>query len=234
MSKRFWLQKQGNIPEEYEDACCHKQSTKPDIFRVAIADGATDASFSGIWATLLVDAYCQGQFNEENKLRQHLSHLQTEWHKVATAKPLPWYAEKKLREGTFSSLLGLTLTENTWEIMVIGDSCFFHISEDSLKECIPLTHSEQFNNSPILLSSHLTDHDLKNITKEQGVWQKGDEFYLMTDALASWFLQEDEQNHKPWNIICQHIDNFKSWITELRETDLIHNDDVTLLHIIAK
>jgi hypothetical protein len=57
-------------------------------------------------------------------------------------------------------------------------------------------------------------------------------FFLMTDALASWFFQEYENGGKPWEIIGENtIDksSFTNWIEQLRENKIIRNDDVTLL-----
>ena len=50
-----WLPKDGNGPEEYEDAF----RSLPEQGRFAVADGATETSFSGIWAAALVAAFAQ-------------------------------------------------------------------------------------------------------------------------------------------------------------------------------
>ncbi|MEP7292609.1 MAG: hypothetical protein ABI835_12560, partial [Chloroflexota bacterium] len=115
----FWLQKAGNIADEYEDAFAptHPLEGSYDEFRCAVADGATETSFSGLWAQLLVDAFAA----------EHLTQLQPDalmplserWHDAIAArtahKPLPWYAVEKLERGAFSSLLGLTVhTDGSW------------------------------------------------------------------------------------------------------------------------
>src|SRR5262245_53960409 len=116
LAQPFWLQKVGNAPEEYEDAVWPEQLTETEgkLFRCAVADGATETSFSGAWANVLVRAYGQGQLNARN-LWKSLPCLQKEWlHSVRLcAQPLPWYAEEKLRDGAFSSILGLTLGPTT-------------------------------------------------------------------------------------------------------------------------
>jgi hypothetical protein len=53
----FWCQKAGNGVEEYEDAWSVRQVEETAGCRVAIADGATESSYSKIWATLLVESY---------------------------------------------------------------------------------------------------------------------------------------------------------------------------------
>src|SRR6266513_307758 len=68
------------------------------------------------------------------------------------AKPLPWYAEEKMRSGAFSSLAGLTLhgpaAEETgdgaggaWESFAVGDSCLFQVRADELIVAFPLGSS---------------------------------------------------------------------------------------------
>jgi hypothetical protein len=80
LAQPFWLHKIGNAPEEYEDALWPEQLTDTEgkLFRFAVADGATETSFSGMWADILVRAYGQGQLNARNLLKS-LPSLQKEW-----------------------------------------------------------------------------------------------------------------------------------------------------------
>src|SRR5688572_4132402 len=109
----FWLQKAGNTEDEYEDAFAPGTPVEGsfDEFRCAVADGATETSFSGLWAQILADAYV-----EQRLTRLHaelLAPLSSQWHAAITArtahKPLPWYAVEKLEKGAFSSLMGLCI-----------------------------------------------------------------------------------------------------------------------------
>jgi len=240
-TQSFRLPKQGNTLEEYEDAVFRSSLLKPpptDRFRAAIADGATEASFSKAWANLLVQAYCQGKLNDEKTLIQHLPRLQKQWYTEVTKKPLPWYAVEKLQRGAFSTLFGLTLYKNRYDIMAIGDSCLFHIRGDKLENCFPITHSEQFNNRPLLLSSIVAPNEniAQHIIYKQTLsLQSGDEFYLMTDALACWFLQMYEKKRQPWRTMrLLKQSDFEQGIAKLRNTKALRNDDVTLLHIITQ
>jgi hypothetical protein len=61
---------------------------------------------------------------------------------------------------------------------------------------------------------------------------KDDRFFLMTDALASFFFQEYEKGESPWSLIDGNItdkSHFTDWIENLRENKQIRNDDVTLI-----
>ena len=240
MTQSFRLPKLGNTLEEYEDAVFHSSWLKNPptaLFRAAVADGATEASFSKAWANLLVEAYCQGELNDEKTLIQHLPQLQKQWYAEVTQKPLPWYAVDKLQRGAFSALFGLTLYQNRYDIMAIGDSCLFHIRGDKLENAFPIAHSEQFNNRPLLLSSVAAPNEniAQHLVYKQTLsLQRGDEFYLMTDALACWFLQLYEKKRQPWRTMrLLKKSDFEQWIAKLRNTKALRNDDVTLLRIIT-
>lgn len=78
--------------------------------RLAVADGATESYGSGLWAQLLVRAYGQGCFDGglvADELRKH----QTAWHDTVSQGDLPWYAEQKMQDGAFASLLGITIDQ---------------------------------------------------------------------------------------------------------------------------
>jgi hypothetical protein len=241
-SEAFWLPKAGNTEEEYEDAFWPEEpvDSSLDVFRVAIADGATEASFSALWAQLLVKAYCEGKF-DEGLYEEALTDLQTQWIQGIGSQPLPWYAEQKVLDGAFSSLLGVTFKEASstavnndsvlWKAMAVGDSCLFHVRDDRLIKAFPLNNSSDFNNRPALISSRQEFNEpLPNsIFTCEGTLEIDDSLYLMTDALACWFLSDLEQGHEPWKI--KHWVQIESWITRLRQTKQIRNDDVTIVQI---
>lgn len=247
LSQAFWVPKVGNTVDEYEDAFWPKHTIdcSAEGFSCAVADGATETSFSGIWANILVRAYCKGHL-KESVLLKTLPKLQKTWRNLVGTKPLPWYADEKLRSGAFSSILGLTLmspileegSPAKWEAMAIGDSCLFQVRGGCLISAFPLEHSHEFNSRPSLLSSNPQYNDsLAKITyRKKGNWEPGDEFYLMTDALACWFLNAFEQHTNWWQLVRNlgtpdQVAPFNEWIDELRRTGLIRNDDVTLLRV---
>jgi hypothetical protein len=238
----YSVQKAGNSLEEYEDAYW-PQSPVEDCgrsFSFAVADGATEASYSKIWAGLLVQAYCGAQFDGHD-LTESLLNIQTEWKEAIGAQPLPWYAEEKIRDGAFSSLLGFTIQEaespgttpGVWGAVAVGDSCLFQVRDDELHISFPLNRSEDFNSRPALLSSKPTsnEHLSEHIHRLTGEWQPGDVFYLMTDALACWFLKAVENGEKPWKIRRSTQESFENWIDKLRKESAIRNDDVTMYRV---
>src|SRR5947209_8212610 len=102
VSTTLWLPKHGNTNEEYEDAAAplEPQDTLVDDFRCSVADGATETSFSGLWAKLLVNGFIEGAD------RTKLKHL---WADAVSTKTLAWYAEQKAESGAYAALVGLTL-----------------------------------------------------------------------------------------------------------------------------
>ena len=157
----FLLPKGGNSDDEYEDACWPR-TTKEWMdrrLRFAVADGATEASFSKIWAELLVQKYCEGLLKTDSCKRFALSlqPLQQAWNEQVSAKSLPWYAEEKASSGAFSSLVGLTIYQSDtriwWRSIAIGDSCLFHVRDGRPIASFPMEFSKQFNNRPVLISS---------------------------------------------------------------------------------
>ena len=237
------IPKAGSTNEEYEDAYYPLDpiDDNKEFFSFAVADGATETSYSKFWAQLLVESYCNGQINEPN-LAEQLLKLQAKWNEAIGSRPLPWYAEEKIRTGAFSSILGLTIKqevtlhnvqEGAWEALAVGDSCLFQVRDDELLNKFPLENSEEFNSRPVLVSTNsLYNENLENhVLRLEGNWKAGDEFYLFTDAIACWFLKEVENGRKPWLFKYKAADLFEDKINKLRETGSLRNDDVTMIHI---
>jgi hypothetical protein len=78
---------------------------------------------------------------------------------------------------------------------------------------------------------------LDQTVRKFGWWKKGDSFFLMTDALAQWFLTEHEKEHKPWEPLWRGLADkdptaaLTSLVKDLRSSGELKNDDVTLLVI---
>lgn len=244
----FFVQKEGNELNEYEDAFVPVGTIEAtqSPFRLAIADGATESSFSAVWARMLASSYACGELRDD--AQQHgsaLARLQWEWSNLLAGADLPWYAEAKIQQGAFSSLLGMSLydpvgEESTghWCAMACGDSSLFHVRDDALLIAFPLVCSGDYTSRPVLISSlaapnrHLDQH----IRYATGAYEHDDQFYLMTDALAHWFLQSVEAGERPWRILADfdtsaEVAPFADWIAELRRMGRIRNDDVTMVRL---
>jgi hypothetical protein len=227
----FWLPKRGNQAEEYEDAFAGDGETG----RFAVADGASEASFAALWARLLVTGFVQ----ETPSRASWLQPLRERWAAEVDSLPLPWYGEVKRKDGAFATLLVLIVKKGgdeasgSWRAQAIGDTCLFQTRNNQLVKAFPLTRSADFGTCPDLLGSRPSPIGLPR--KTRGKWRTRDRFYMMTDALAQWFLAQNEANKKPWQAIDKILAEdetkiaFAAWIEDLRDHGGLRNDDITLL-----
>ena len=232
----FWLPKRGNATEEYEDA----RAVNLASGRFAIADGATESSFVKIWAALLVERFVASPVRWRKCWQDWLPPLQQRWLEEVGNRPLPWYAESKFEQGAFATFLGLSIEPvncRRWWAVAIGDCCLFQLRDDQLVSKFPLTASAEFGIQPSLLGSRTP---VEVVVAERtcnclGECRTGDHFFLATDALAHWFLQQQEAGRQPWQTILAMsqpaTDSFSVWIETLRDSGAIRNDDITLVII---
>jgi hypothetical protein len=242
----YWQPKAGNSPAEYEDACWPRQAGEfPGSMHAAVADGATETSFSGLWARLLVSAYGRGRLAEAT-WNEDLNRIRRVWQRAVGQKPLPWYAEEKLRLGAFAALTGLTLYPPTdgdgsggeFQALSIGDSCLFQWREGRLIWSFPFTAAEEFNSRPLLIPSleRGTENEVA-AQRSDGQWCAGDTFLLMTDALACWTLRAVEAGGDPFALLesigdPQAFHEFTATHRAQIDSDgnrLLKNDDVTFV-----
>ena len=241
-----WVPKKGNKTAEYEDAFClpTRAGAARKCVRFAVADGATEASYSRIWATQLVRAFVRGRIPLPLELAP-LRTIQKHWARMVHRQPLPWYAEEKARSGAFSSLIGIEFTSESppggrWQATAVGDSCLVHIRDNQLIAAFPLNDSSLFGSRVTLISSDPgNNHDVPaEIRETAGTWNPGDTFFLMTDAVAAWFFKQVEQGIRPWIDLNRFghpamAGAFPEWVDELRGAGQMKNDDVTVVRIQA-
>jgi len=243
----FCLQKKGNKPEEYEDAFAPSHSQEgidlDGILAFAIADGASIGIASKLWANMLVK-----HFTEIKKIEadfwQGVSTKWNDWKKnyieerLESGNPLKYYEEEGLRKGPFSTLLGLLLIKLNdgrvqWKAIAVGDSCLFLIRDNKLVKAFPVSHSSDFGDFPNLVSPDSIKNGNLNVKRCEDELSSGDEFYLLTDAFAHWFLKGWESGNTPWVELSKidSNDKFKKFVEDLREMKNVKNDDVTFMHI---
>ena len=116
----------------------------------------------------------------------------------------------------------------------------FHVRANELICAFPLDKADKFDNRPVLVPSvSIRAENLGDaIEVRRGTWKEGDVFYLMTDALACWFLRRYElRDGDPFgdlNALCDD-DAFKEFIGDQRAhrnedgVKMLKNDDVTLV-----
>lgn len=242
-----WLPKAGNRDDEYEDAAWPERSltTTQAVVRCAVADGATESAFAGMWARQLARAYGRGAFDADG-WKHGLAHEQTAWQAAVAAKPLSWYAEEKARSGAFAALLGVTFGEEIsndsgnirpWQALAVGDCALFQVRGDALLTSFPVVDAAFFTSRPLLIGSapHSNTTLTEYVRRASGDLQPGDRLYLVSDALGLWWMQAAERGATPWSqldgALAQRRRSFGGWIDSLRRAGQMRNDDVTLLRV---
>jgi hypothetical protein len=228
------LPKYSCAPSDCEDAW----AADPAAGRFAVADGASECAFGSLWARLLAEAFVRDP--PPAGLSTWLQEPRHHWLTAVMSLDLPWYAEIKREEGAFATLLGLDLCPpqprqgGAWSAVAVGDTCLVRVRERQV-QAFPVVKAAEFEAQPALLKSH--DAPLPVMRRCAGLLRRGDRLFLMTDALARWFLGEWEQGGRPWDtlaaLLAAHEPEaaFSAWVAELRAADTLRDDDVTLLSV---
>lgn len=233
-----WVSRRDTGEPDCEDAALVVR--QEGRMRAAVSDGAGDSYFSGPWARTLCSAYCWA-WQEPGDAVPNLSEARQSWQAEASIagenSPLPWFALDVQRErGAFAAFVGLAVHEDsrTWEAVAVGDCCLFQVRGEVVTVTFPLSQSTDFNSVPTLLSS-LADRGVTARTT-RGTWQPGDDFFLVSDALAAWFLSETEAGRAPWKWLSTvgTVEEFARRIAVLRESGRLRNDDAALVHLRAE
>lgn len=239
--RAFSVPKAGNAPEENEDACTFDE----ELYRVAVADGASDAFDSGKWASALVQYFVDEppQFDAPSVLAWLAAPIQF-WEASIHWERLPWYSEEKARRGAFATFIGVVFSspsptalqskECVWRAIAVGDCCLFHVRGRVLLASFPLSRAVEFNTTPSLLATNIgySERSLEELRTMMGVCEEGDSFLIGTDALAAWLLAKTEADPAiASKIASMSQDEIRSLIDNLRATREMRNDDVSIVVI---
>ena len=230
--------KDGNTEEQYEDAWALSEfsefSEKHPV--LAVADGASAAVYAREWAELLVAEFAHGApFPADDEVFwERVSVLGAQWQKSVSTGATTWYAQEKLPQGSQASLLVLNFEPESRQLMAraIGDVCLFLVVNDLLHYAFPLTKSRQFNTHPGLVATDpaaLKDRPeiIRFTTKLPATPVR---LFVLSDAVAAWFLLEYERKRKPWNLI-PSATIFPAWLKGTRDSGALNNDDVTIIEL---
>jgi hypothetical protein len=241
--RSFTVAKAGNAEAENEDAyLCHSSQLDGE-FLLAVADGATDSLFSGIWARLLVKgiptimASRRSRKRLSKAFRRWIHALQASWVEEVSTKSLPWYAEHKLATGAHAALIGVRVcvaeTELHWEALAVGDCNVFVVEDDELRVGMPIQKAEDFGMSPFLIgTTEAANARLRDfLVLDAGSAGSSAEFFVMSDALAHWFLAATERKQRPWRVLRKLSSDvqFRRFVGRLRSRQWMRNDDTTII-----
>jgi hypothetical protein len=250
ISSYFSVPKKGSLPNENEDFFFpHEVEIKRDHPSIAIADGASEGFLSKLWSKILTISYVNFDRTDLD-IRQFTNfcidvyNYQKEKYiqrRMENNNPLKWFEENLMAKGSFSTLLGVTFFNTTteggyWRSYSVGDSCLFQL-RNSIIESFPMNDSSSFGNSPDLISSNPAyNQELESKVKvKTGYFLFGDSFYLMTDAIANWFITQIAEGKRPWVNLEEFLDmdygGLTGYVNHLREENRLKNDDVTIARI---
>jgi hypothetical protein len=242
------IQKSGNLAFDNEDKYApilgNGAIYQGHDFQCALSDGATESSFAQGWANYLVTEFINSK--SDTLTNQFISYAVHKWKDEINKLVLPWPAQEKLRNGSHATFLGLSLIAGdpdviypvggSWIALGIGDTCLFQYRRETLVTSAPIKNGEGFNNRPKLIGSNQVIHEIES-NKFSGTWKSGDDFLLMTDAIAEWSFKNMKNNVNIPGVIKDKlsrrskINSFSDWITNLRLKREIKNDDTTIIWI---
>lgn len=240
----FQVVKAGNEPGQCDDAAAFRLPASKTPLRAAVADGATEAMLSGLWARCLVKAACASPspWPPDRTLKRARGYWQTERNGYVAereeCRPLKWYEETGLARGSLAALCwvecqaksSLFSRKGSYSAAAVGDVCLFHVRRGGLLDSFPLSVGAEFGNRPALLA---TDVGVApSFSVKRGYWRSGDVLLLASDALAAWLLA-NATVPAVWDRIVGTRSNasFSKFVAANRRRGELRNDDVTLLLI---
>jgi hypothetical protein len=225
------------------------------MLKVSVADGATESYRAKAWAAHLTDTLAGSgkTWCEARGFMRRYKKAVRKWKTVVRGyradrerdgRPIEWYEEPGLERGAYATVIGVQFEENddrtnqVWRAVAIGDSCVFQVRGDELLFDFPMDAANKFTSSPPLVPSRTGLYDLvrKHVdTTGKKDWQSGDTFYVLTDALAAWFLRLVEGGQKPWqrlrDVDTRELKDFQQWVDDERSMGELRNDDTTLVRV---
>jgi hypothetical protein len=229
----FIMAKKG---EQYTD-CRDNYAWSQDHHRFALSDGVSRSFFPGIWSELLVTGFVNASSDISTIIPARQQAWQDQVKVIVEAPDVKYYTRNAFNRKTpgMATFIGLTLfeKEQTWQAVALGDSYLFFVPKSVSDFTAGLiVHSSKddpavFDNYPDYFSS-IGDQNghLKEIN---GALQFGT-FYMMSDALAEWFLRKGETVSGIIQVWGDQT-HFERYIEDLREQDAIQNDDTSILII---
>lgn len=250
VSTSYTIPKRGGVSSENEDHYFpYEAEIKRNHHSVAIADGASEGFLSKLWSKILTISYVNWDTTDvdirlfsdfcidiyELQRKRYLER------RKEAGKPLKWFEENLMAKGSFSTLLGLSFDDSKpggglWVAYSIGDSCLIQFRE-KVVDTFPEIGSADFGNSPDLIASNpIYNKELINkVNVKTGEYAFGDTFYLMTDAIANWFITQLEEEKSPWSTLNEYLDydheGLTEYLTHLRDEGKLKNDDVTIARV---
>jgi hypothetical protein len=187
------LPKDGAAEAECEDAV----GVNAAAARFAVADGATEAFDASSWARRLAEVWVATEppVLTGAAFGAWVAEQGAALHATWEGRQLSWYAEEKMRRGSFAAFVGVQFefaaAVARWTCVALGDSCLIQRRGALVSVALPLDDPARFTTSPVLVPSRgeLHENALAQTRIEQGTCEQGDVLWLLSDAAAEWFLR---------------------------------------------
>lgn len=227
--------------EHYSD-CADNYAVSFENHKFSVSDGVSRSFYPNIWSECLVKNFVskkEGYF--DTFIQKSQEEWQTKIDEIIANTEVKWFtkAQYNRKSPALATFVGLEFLEDDglWTAQALGDSFLFFAPKGitNFKEEILSLSSKptpiQFDNFPDYVSSIGDKHkgEKKLLEKENLV--EGT-FYLMTDALAEWFLHgvQPEEAIQKINAI-QSQEQFINTIDVERTLRKLNDDDSAILII---
>jgi hypothetical protein len=224
--------------EQYID-CADNYAVNKNSHRFSVSDGVSKSFFPKVWSEILVTQFVDRTDLKESEL---IKVCQAKWQKrideLVSLPETKWYTKSQYsrKDPALATFVGLQFfeKEKKWSASALGDSFLFFVPNDFKeyqKELVKLSSKGEpivFDNFPDYLTSIGDSH--KGRPKEKSGNIKNGTFYLMTDALAEWFINEGENAIGKITVWKSQTD-FERFISQAIEENQMTNDDCAILCI---
>lgn len=237
--RQLLLPKLDQEASECEDAI----AVDTQLWRFAVADGATEAFDARNWAERLAQHWVERKSTlTVEEFREWVAAEGRELHDSWNGLTLSWYSEEKARKGSFAALVGVELDfkgeSASWKAIALGDTCLLHCRKARLVKSLPLDRSESFTSAPVLVASDSSLHEssMQSVVTGSGTCQNGDVLLLMSDGAASWCLQRFENGDLDVEqfLSAKTDEELREFFDAERMAGRIRNDDIAIVRIEIK
>lgn len=225
--------------EQFID-CADNYAVNENSHRFSVSDGVSKSFFPKIWSEILVSQFVKRTDLKESEL---IKSCQDEWQKridkLVNLPETKWFTKSQYsrKDPALGTFVGLQFfeKEKKWAASALGDSFLFFVPKgfkDYKKDLIKLSSKSEpivFDNFPDYFTSIGDNHKGKiELIRNQKIVDGT--FYLMTDALAEWFIKEEE-NAIGKITVWQTQTDFERFIAQAIDEKQMTNDDCAILCI---
>jgi len=242
----------GRLPKEGENSedCQDEFVINDDTRTYALADGASQSFYAGIWANLLTKRFVSDSGITEGNWREWLDPVQSEWLELVKERAAA-ACESKIHTWpeihnqltcltpATSTFLGVQFydNDNYLDVSIIGDSCLFIFQNGNLSHSYPCQSSHEFDDRPAYFASYSKNNDYSpQILHIQLDFSSSEsiDIIMATDALSEYIFKCIEQRKNIYSDLQRVInkqEEFSAFVQVARENKEIKmkNDDVALI-----